>query len=141
MFRDDLKEGEENELYAASVINPFLGVNLKKNPNSKGTDLIDKEMIVEVKFDRKRKTTGNVAIETKCYGKPSGISTTTGTHWCFVIGKDVYLSTVKEIREWLKEHHGEYRMVMGGYWKASLMALINKKQFNQLFIKIPNQQK
>ncbi len=40
---------------------------------------------IEVKFDKKFKETGNIAIEYTSRGKPSGICTTEADYWAFIL--------------------------------------------------------
>jgi hypothetical protein len=46
---------------------------------------------VEVKSDAVCKTTGNVFVEFRCNGNPSGISTTTADWWAIECDEDVWL--------------------------------------------------
>lgn len=67
----NLKEGQIAEETLAQLL------------NSNGTK-------VEVKRDFQASTTGNVAVEFMCGGKPSGISVTQADWWAFALSGDYY---------------------------------------------------
>ena len=93
---------------------------------------------VEVKTERDIwKTTGNIAIELRCNGKPSGISTTESSVWVHLLAhkgviKGGFLFKVDELKEKIKKLHkdGGLKMVMGGDDNLSQMALL---PINELF--------
>lgn len=53
---------------------------------------------VEVKNDKLAPRTGNVAIETFCRGRPSGLSTTKSAWWAFVVGDVGYAIATATLR-------------------------------------------
>ena len=118
-FDIDLKFGKMGEEFTSQV---FEG-------NSK----------VEVKTERDIWVrTGNVAIEMRCKGQPSGISTTDATVWIHLLSykgviKGGYLFKVDELKGLIKRLHkeGNLKVVMGGDDNASQMALIPR---NELFL-------
>ena len=91
---------------------------------------------VEVKTERDIwKTTGNIAIELRCNGKPSGISTTESSVWVHLLAhkgviKGGFLFKVDELKGKIKKLHenGKLKMVMGGDDNASQMALLPIKE-------------
>ena len=115
-FDLDLKFGKMGEEFVAEV---FEG-------NSK----------VEVKTERDIwKTTGNIAIEIRCNGKPSGLSTTESTVWVHLLAHNGvieggFLFKVDQIKEKIKTLHkeGNLKMVMGGDNNLSQMALLPIKE-------------
>ena len=115
-FDIDLKFGKMGEEFTSQV---FEG-------NSK----------VEVKTERDIwKRTGNVAIEIRCKGKPSGLSTTESDVWIHLLAyKGVieggFLFKVGVLKDKIKELHksGGLKMVMGGDDNASQMALLPIKE-------------
>ena len=115
-FDIDLKFGKMGEEFTSQV---FEG-------NSK----------VEVKTERDIwKRTGNVAIEIRCKGKPSGLSTTESDVWIHLLSyKGVieggFLFKVGVLKDKIKELHksGGLKMVMGGDDNASQMALLPIKE-------------
>ena len=111
-FDLDLKFGKMGEEFVAEV---FEG-------NSK----------VEVKTERDIwKTTGNIAIELRCNGKPSGISTTESSVWVHLLAhkgviKGGFLFKVDELKAKIKKLHknDDLKMVMGGDDNLSQMVLL-----------------
>ena len=93
---------------------------------------------IEVKTERDIwATTGNIAIEVRCRGKLSGISTTDAQTWIqlFSLKDDIkggFIMPVKKLKTRIKELHesGDARLVMGGDDDASQMVLI---PINKLF--------
>ena len=90
---------------------------------------------VEVKTERDIWVkTGNVAIEMRCKGQPSGISTTDATVWIHLLSykgviKGGFLFKVDELKGLIKKLHkeGNLKVVMGGDDNLSQMALIPQK--------------
>ena len=95
---------------------------------------------IEVKTERDIwATTGNIAIEVRCRGKLSGISTTDAKTWIQLLSIDKvikggFIMPVKQLKARIKELHesGEARLVMGGDDDASQMVLL---PINKLFLK------
>jgi hypothetical protein len=93
---------------------------------------------IEVKTERDIwATTGNIAIEVRCSGKLSGISTTDAKTWIHLLSinnviKGGFIFPVKQLKARIKELHdsGEARLVMGGDNDASQMVLL---PINKLF--------
>ena len=91
---------------------------------------------VEVKTERDIwVTTGNIAIEMRCSGQPSGISTTESSVWIHLLAhndviKGGYLFKVDELKAKIKKLHieGNLMVVMGGDNNASQMALLPIKE-------------
>ena len=91
---------------------------------------------VEVKTERDIwVTTGNIAIEIRCNGKPSGLSTTESSVWVHLLAhngaiKGGFLFKVDELKAKIKKLHenGDLKLVMGGDDNASQMALLPIKE-------------
>ena len=91
---------------------------------------------VEVKTERDIwKTTGNIAIEIRCKGKPSGLSTTESSVWVHLLSLDGvimggFLLKVDILKAKIKKLHkeGNLKMVMGGDDNESQMALLPIKE-------------
>ena len=87
---------------------------------------------IEVKTERDIwATTGNIAIEVRCRGKLSGISTTDAKTWIQLLSykktiKGGFIMPVNQLKARIKELHdnGEAKLVMGGDDDASQMVLI-----------------
>ena len=91
---------------------------------------------IEVKTERDIwATTGNIAIEVRCRGKLSGISTTDARTWIQLLSikntiKGGFVMPVKQLKSRIKELHesGEARLVMGGDDDASQIVLLPIKK-------------
>ena len=91
---------------------------------------------IEVKTERDIwKTTGNIAIEMRYRGNPSGISTTESSLWVHLLSyKGVieggFMFKVDILKEKIKKLHksGNLKMVMGGDDNMSQMALLPIKE-------------
>ena len=93
---------------------------------------------IEVKTERDIwATTGNIAIEVRCRGKLSGISTTDARTWMHLLSinnviKGGFIMPVKQLKARIKELHenNEAKLVMGGDDSESQMVLL---PINKLF--------
>ena len=95
-------------------------------------DLFEGNTKMEIKTERDIwKTTGNIAIEIRYKGKPSGISTTKSSVWIHLLSyKGVieggFILKVDQLRGKIKklQKSGNLKMVMGGDFNASQMVLL-----------------
>ena len=91
---------------------------------------------IEVKTERDIwKTTGNIAVEIRCSGKPSGVSTTGSNIWIHLLcykGKieGGYIFSVDYLKQKIIDlkKEGKLKLVMGGDFNASQMALIPRTE-------------
>ena len=91
---------------------------------------------VEVKTERDIwKTTGNIAIEIRCKGEASWLSTTESTVWIHLLAyngviEGGFLFKVDQLKEKIKKLHksGDIKMVMGGDDNLSQMVLLPIKE-------------
>ena len=91
---------------------------------------------IEVKTERDIwKTTGNIAIELRYKGQPSGLSTTDSNVWVHLLSyKGVieggFMFKVALLKDKIKKLHkdGDLKMVMGGDDNMSQMALLPIKE-------------
>ena len=99
-------------------------------------DLQNGNTKIEVKTERDLwKTTGNIAIEIRYKNKPSGISTTGSNIWIHLLSDNDkivggYIFSVDYLKKKiidLKEK-GKLKLVMGGDFNASQMALIPRTE-------------
>ena len=98
--------------------------------------LFTNNTMVEVKTERDIwKTTGNIAIEIRCKGKPSGISTTASENWVHLLSYDGkikggFIFNVDDLKNKIKKLIAEKKakMVMGGDFNMSQMVLIPIKE-------------
>ena len=100
------------------------------------SEVLEGNSKVEVKTERDIwKKTGNIAIELRCKGKPSGVSTTEATVWIHLLAykgaiEGGFLLKVDELKDKIKKLHneGNLKIVMGGDDNASQMALLPIKE-------------
>ena len=99
-------------------------------------ELFEGNTKIEVKTERNIwKNTGNIAIEIRCKGEPSGISTTKSSVWMhylsidgvimggFVLKVDLLKAKIKSLQK-----SGNLKMTMGGDFNASQMVLLPIKE-------------
>ena len=84
---------------------------------------------IEVKTERDIwKKTGNIAIEIRCRGKLSGISTTEAKTWIHMLknGGGGFIFPVEDLREKIRtrKKEGRLKIVMGGDDNAAQLALL-----------------
>ena len=104
----------------------------------KSLALILQDKKIEVKTERNKwKDTGNIAIELYNHNKkaPSGLSVTKASYWATILVDDylihsIHILPVKQLKERVKDivRNGGGKIVMGGDFKASEMALIPIKE-------------
>ena len=99
-------------------------------------ELFEGNTKIEIKTERDIwKNTGNIAIEIRYKGKPSGLSTTKSSIWMHLLAyKGVieggFLFKVDELKAKIKKLHEseDLKLVMGGDNNASQMALLPIKE-------------
>ena len=105
------------------------------------SDVFEGNSKVEVKTERDIwKTTGNIAIEIRCSGQASGLSTTESTIWIHLLAyngviEGGFIFKVDQLKDKIKRLHKEekIKMVMGGDNNLSQMVLLPIKDlFNTL---------
>ena len=97
---------------------------------------------IEIKTERdKWRDTGNIAIEIRCNGKPSGLTTTEASAWVHLLSyKDNILGgfilNVKKLKERIKElnEQKKVKIVMGGDDNMSQLVLVPIKEIFKLSI-------
>lgn len=109
-FDLDLSEGKSGETLVARIL--------------------DGEGVIEVKRDWKVSITGNIAIEYRCRGRRSGISTSTAAWWAIVLDGEKYGHEVvifirrTRLLEITHDYYSRGSFVRGGDDNASEMVLI-----------------
>jgi len=107
-FKYDLKLGQIGEKYLAEI-------------------LTDKK--IEVKTDFKASKTGNVFIEYKSRGKPSGISTSESEFYAFILSNELIILIKKEeLKNRCRIYLGTSRDVKGGDSNTSMGVLLPVKE-------------
>ena len=100
-FQSDLAYGKQGELFVLKKLHYKYPKAYKVEGYCKEWDLFvpEKNIGVEVKSDRATHKTGNVVIENKYGGAPSGIETTKATWWAYITKNNLYWITPDKIKE------------------------------------------
>ena len=77
---------------------------------------------VEVKRDLKAAQTGNVAIETRYNGQPSGILTSTASYWAIVLQTEAVIIKTEKLRDLVLT--GKFRETRAGDHLAATVRLV-----------------
>jgi len=106
-FQSDLAYGEQGELFVLKKLHYKYPKAYKVEGYCKEWDLFvpEKNIGVEVKSDRATHKTGNVVIENKYGGAPSGIETTKATWWAYITKDNLYWITPDKIKECIKDNN------------------------------------
>ena len=114
-FSADLAIGE-------SVEEKFLNVIRNKYPSAvkipnKFSDydifIPEKDLKIEVKYDKKSNETGNIVIEIEMFGKPSGLMATKADLWVFYDDKDFMVISPKDITYFLFVNQHIHKEILG----------------------------
>ena len=146
-FRKDLKEGQVIEsLFLETLITHLLKRdNTDKKDykykwgNGKEGDLYikflkeNKEVLFEVKDDKKGKNTGNIAIEFLSREKPSGIATTTSDYWVQKYEDSFYIVDVETLKQAIGERK-YFNIVEGGDNNTSLLYLFKRDDYLDIVV-------
>ena len=81
---------------------------------------------IEVKTDRIAHITGNVAVEYRYKGRPSGISTTEADYWAFLLYDmtTIIMVPTDKLKAIAREKYKQDQVTLGGDENASEMILI-----------------
>lgn len=129
-FYKDLAFGQEGEKRVATLLESRGATNIYFNQDKlydlRYTTKEGVEETMEVKTDRMFFKTGNVAIEIKSRGKPSGIASSQATGWVYLLGEKMYHITTPDLRTRLEELHkaGKLRKLWGGDNETSKLLLV-----------------
>lgn len=119
-FNSDLKR--ENSIENSLVVKAKArGLKASMAPPKSPWDIQIGRYRIEVKNDYKALETGNIAVETACNGKRSGISVSEADSWLYVLGEDVRVIG-RSTLNYLAINHG--RKVSGGDRVAATMYLL-----------------
>ena len=132
-FQTDLAFGEEGELFVLEKLRLKYPKAYKVEGYCKEWDIFipEKDIGVEVKSDRVTHKTGNVAIENKWGGVPSGIETTKAAWWAYLTKDNLHWITPKKIKQCIEENDIQNLdcAPMGGDWKRKNLYLIRESLF------------
>ena len=128
MFTEDLNFGQQAENKVA-LYYQNQGYKVQRAiGNVREWDMLLTEG-VEVKFDRQATKTGNFAIEIKCRGKWSGLSTTKAKKWVLCTEEGEWEVETKVLKDWVKmyatDKDGVFRTTKGGDNNESEIVLID----------------
>jgi hypothetical protein len=81
---------------------------------------------IEVKTDRIAHITGNVAVEYRYRGRPSGIATTEADYWAFILYDmtTIIMVPTDKLKAIAREKYRQDQITLGGDENASEMILI-----------------
>jgi len=135
-FHADLKRAESTEDFVAKILQKHFGKSFLSLEWGQASKFYDFKLVttflsvrLELKEDFYGKKSGNVAIETKSWGKPSGVTTTKAKFWLLMChtnqGRILYSIKASKLRDLINEKK-YVRFVEGGDKKASEMYLIKR---------------
>jgi len=129
-FKEDLEFGNASEFLLKHHLE-LEGINSTSINDASGD--LRYEVMVEVKTDRKWQETGNIAIEIRRDGKPTGLSTTDSDIYVYVLDgvSAFWYVRTQELKTFLKSI--ETRRVMGGDGNRTEMVLVTLSQFHAIF--------
>ena len=139
-FKEDLTIGESGE----KVISLYLvcqGMSLVSFNETSAYDILmknpktNKEVSFEVKTDTFHKDTGNLAIEIRQKGEPSGLSTSKADWFVyFYTGlsfNNVWMIKIDELKMLIKK--SSFTIISGGDNKTSQLVLIPRDKYKKFF--------
>ena len=104
-----------------------------------------KKFTIEVKFDDKSSTTGNIYIEyhNSKADKPSGVAVTKSNLWIHVLPEDdgskaVWISSVSSLRNFMEEVEPYKKIAFGGDGNSAGYVYTKEAILNKLFKRIDN---
>ena len=146
-FKKDLKYGTTGE----KIVAMYMAINgmsivRDESTNTKDYDIVmyspkaDKNLYMEVKTDNyvdNENDTGNIAIEIRYRGKPSGISTTKADWWIYYMPEisfnNLWMMECDKLKRSIKENIKDLKVVKGGDNNWSELVLIPRKKYAQYF--------
>ena len=125
-FAKDLEDGHKGEKAVRHFVESVMGLQFKKFNDNAYFDILfqnpyEDPVTFEVKSDYWEKDwdkggSGNMAIEYKCRGKPSGIRKTKATYFAYYIpnvqDKQLWVIKVEDLKKLIKDNN--FKRVNGG---------------------------
>ena len=139
-FKKDLQEGNNGEkiimLYLFCQGMKFISYNNDYKYDIKMfSEKRNEEVLFEVKTDVYPKDTGNIAIEIRYKGKPSGISHTEADWFIYwyrdILFNNVWMIKVSDLKSLIKKSN--FKIVNGGDDNQSQLVLIPRKEYRKYF--------
>lgn len=135
MFHKDLKDGQDFEDSICAFVRIKYPKAYRVEGYFSGYDIVvpEKNHQIECKNDRKSQVTDNIAIEFACKGKPSGITSTTATHWIVKFyDNNKWNLAIGKTKTWRDMCEKEsLRKVKGGDGWLAEMYLVPKKLLHE----------
>jgi hypothetical protein len=105
-FSNSLEVGQEIEKIALSMIKKKYPKAVQVKGRFSEFDIWIPEVSegIEVKYDRQADITGNVFIEVKMWGKPSGLALTRAHLWCYVTDSKIVWITPTQIANCIRRY-------------------------------------
>lgn len=143
-FNKDLKQGNLGETIIAKWLEKYKGFKLIKYGNTMDYDIVmeapnGKQITYEVKTDRyeffKGYKTGNIFVETRCNGKPSGIWGSIADVYVFFFPdfEEVYFIKTSDLKDLIKRPDVCNRKTMSGDRGAVSGFVIDRYKWKELF--------
>lgn len=127
-FLNDLKEGKEYEEKVKTWVSNVFRKELETNSSKFWIDLISEDLLIEVKYDRRLRETGNIFLEYECSGKASWVYKYEWQNSLFIYWDNIsaYIFKLERLQElipkWIEEK--SFRLVNGGDgWKVKGLLL------------------
>ena len=141
-FKKDLIIGNEGEWNIANFFKGYGFKNIKYNNDYRWDICItnpsnNKVSYFEVKTDVYKRDTGNMAVEIRYRGNPSGISHTEAEFFVYYYkdSGDMYVIKCSELRDLIKQNIEKLKVVMGGDDNQSELVLISRDDYCSYFQK------
>lgn len=141
-FKKDLIVGNEGEWNIANFFKGYGFKNIKYNNDYRWDICItdtsnNKVSYFEIKTDVYKIDTGNMAIEIRYRGRPSGISKTKAEYFIYYYrdSGNMYVIKCDELKDLIKQNIEKLKVVMGGDDNQSELVLIDREQYADYFTK------
>lgn len=129
-FKQDLEFGQASEFLLKHHLE-LEGIDATFIKDASGD--LSYEVMVEVKTDRKWRDTGNVAIEIRRDGIPTGISTTSADIIVYILDgiSAFWYTKTEDLKLFMKSV--ETKRALGGDGNRTEVVLLTLSQFHQIF--------
>lgn len=139
MFKQDLQLGQAAEKYILPMLKKEFPTMKRVKGYEPDYDFIDDNgYTIELKLDKKSRTSGNIGIEYKHRNKPSAISTSKAFEWIIIYYLPPYKwvysrMRTRELREFLVNNFSYLTRLYGGDSDKSSLILVKVDEFADAF--------